>query len=74
MRVHGCVNRRMVGEGVIFVCVAATCGHAYLCSVYAPYPFGPVKATVETHVAVERLVVLEHAATLGTLNRLGWPV
>ena len=37
------------------------------------HPLCPVEASMESHVAVESFVILEHAATLGTLDRLGWP-
>ena len=37
------------------------------------YLLGPVEASMQSHVAIEGLVVLKHAATLGALHRLGWP-
>ena len=37
------------------------------------YPLGPIETAMETHVAVKSFVVLEHAATFGTLDRLGGP-
>ena len=42
-------------------------------SSYFSYLLGPVEASMQSHVAIEGLVVLEHAATLGALHRLRGP-